>query len=157
MNNELVKQEHFQKEEKGYKVSCPGQEVKASKTRKRYKAVFDKNICSDCPFKGQCKVQEFSKGRVYYFTEQEYKKKNRFKSIEKIPPERKSLRNNVEATVSEFKRKMQNGKLKVRGAFRTSVFAFSMGVSINFGRIYRYIIKKLTQELENIEPKLVNA
>ena len=145
-----------------YKVRCQCQEVEATKTRKRYKAVFDKKICSNCPIIEQCKLTQTSRsaekssaGRVYYFDHQEYIKKKRFKNIETIPPERRCLRSNVEATVSEFKRKMQNGKLKVRGAFRSSVFAFSMGISINFGRIYRYINKKLTQALENIEPKKV--
>jgi hypothetical protein len=52
---------------------------------------------------------------------------------------------------------MQSGKLKVRGEFRASVFAFSMGISINFGRIIRYINKILSQPVENIEPKLANA
>lgn len=147
-----------------YKVSCQYQEVEAAKTRKRYKAKFDETICSKCPILEQCKLTQTSRsaekgsaGRVYYFTDEEYIKKKRFKNIEKLPLERRSLRNNVEASVSEFRRKMQNRKLKVRGAFRASVFAFSMGVSINFGRIYRYTNKKLTQALENIEPKLANA
>ncbi len=31
-------------------------------------------------------------------------------------------------------------KLKVRGIFKTKLFAFAMGISINFGRIYRLIM-----------------
>jgi hypothetical protein len=49
------------------------------------------------------------------------------------------LRNNIEATVNEFVCRMPKGKLKVRGAFKTEVFAFAVAISYNFGRIYRYI------------------
>ena len=49
------------------------------------------------------------------------------------------MRANVEATVSEFKRKMNSGKLKVRGRFKTEIFAFAMGISINFGRVSRLL------------------
>jgi len=63
-------------------------------------------------------------------------------SIQKIPRERRSLRTNVEATVSEFTRKMNNRKLKVRGRFKATIFAFAVGISVNFGRIYRYLKAK---------------
>jgi len=48
-------------------------------------------------------------------------------------------KNNVEATINEFACKMPKGKLKVRGAFKASIFAFSVAMSVNFGGIYRYI------------------
>jgi len=34
---------------------------------------------------------------------------------------------------------MPPGKLKVRGAFKASVFAFSVAIGINFGRIFRLL------------------
>ena len=52
------------------------------------------------------------------------------------------LRPNIEATMQEFKTKTKNGKLKVRGVFKASLFAYSMGISINFGRIYRFLVEK---------------
>jgi len=64
------------------------------------------------------------------------------KNIQKIPKGRRSLRTNVEATVSEFTRKMNNRKLKVRGYFKAAIFAFAVGISVNFGRIYRYLKAK---------------
>jgi hypothetical protein len=46
----------------------------------------------------------------------------------------------VEATVSEFKRKMSNGKLKIRGGFKIPLRGtISTGIGINFGRIVRYL------------------
>lgn len=128
-----------QTEKNKYSVSCPKQKVKSRLGRKRYKAEFSIPICSGCPLKNQCPTIKKKKTIVYYFNRAEYLKQKRLNSIEKIPSERRKLRNNVEATVSEFKRKMHNGKLKVRGQFKASVFAYTMAVSINFGRIYRYI------------------
>ena len=63
----------------------------------------------------------------------------RNKNIQKIPKERRKIRPNVEATMKEFKVKTKAGKIKVRGMFKASIFAFAMGISINFGRIYRYL------------------
>lgn len=92
-----------------------------------------------CPFAKTCTLDERKEMRVYYFTDEEYRKKKRLKNIENIPIEQRSIRANVEATVCEFSRKMRSGKVRVRGAFRTMVFAFSMAVSISFGRIFRYL------------------
>jgi hypothetical protein len=41
--------------------------------------------------------------------------------------------------MKEFKGKTTAGKLKTRGLFKANLFAFAMGVSINFGRIYRFL------------------
>ncbi|HEY5511061.1 MAG TPA: hypothetical protein VIK10_08535 [Prolixibacteraceae bacterium] len=43
--------------------------------------------------------------------------------------------------MKEFKARTQGGKTKVRGQFKTSLFAFNTGIAINFGRIFRYIIE----------------
>ena len=122
-----------------YIVSCPRQTVKSQVTRKRYKAVFDLSICQPCPLHNQCSTLTRKNCRVYYFTHEDYLRKKRLKAIESIPPERRELRNNVEATVNEFVCKLRKGKLKVRGVFKTAIFAYTMGISINFGRIYRLI------------------
>jgi len=34
---------------------------------------------------------------------------------------------------------MNNGKLKVRGLFKAQIFAYTVGIVVNFGRIYRYL------------------
>jgi hypothetical protein len=81
------------------------------------------------------------KNRVLYFTHDDYLKRKRRKNILSIPEERRCLRNNVEATVNEFVCKMRKTKLKVRGSFKTSVFAYSVAMSVNFGRIYRLILE----------------
>ncbi len=67
-------------------------------------------------------------------------KNQRNNNISKIPKERRKIRPNIEATIKEFKNKTKAGKLKVRGIFKIKLFAFAMGISINFGRIYRLIM-----------------
>lgn len=127
-----------------YEVSCPNQKVKTVLSAKKYKAEFELSICSECLLKEKCPTIKNKQFSCLYFYENEYLKKRRKEAIDKLPKERQQLRNNVEATVSEFKRKMHSGKLKVRGYFKTMIFAFSMAVSINFGRIFRYTIGQLS-------------
>jgi hypothetical protein len=131
--------EHISETE--YEVSCPHQKVKSSVTRKRNKACFDLKRCSTCSEQSKCPALMMKKNRVLYFTHDDYLNKKRRKNILTIPKERRRLRNNVEATVNEFVCKMRKNKLKVRGLFRTSVFAYSVAMSVNFGRIYRLILE----------------
>ena len=128
-------------DDNAFEVFCPQQTVEASKSFKRYKASFDLAICENCQIAGQCNLIRNKRAKVYYFTEEEYLKKARFKSLGLIPPNRRTLRANVEATVSEFSRKLQNKKLKIRGRYKTAVFACATAISVNFGRIYRYLSK----------------
>lgn len=125
-----------------YRVSCPFQSVMSKKTRKKYKACFTYDICGNCQVKKECSTSPHKKNRTYYFTHEDCLKTKRFEAVKKLPPERRKLRANIEATVKEFKTPTKNGKLKVRGRFKTKIFAFSMGITINFGRIYRYIREK---------------
>lgn len=120
-----------------YSVKCPYQETKSTPTKKRHKAVFDTDICSRCSLKEECNI--FKNKGVYYFTHSDFLKNKRNNNILKIPKERRKIRPNVEATIKEFKGKTNAGKLKVRGIFKASLFAFAMGISINFGRIYRLL------------------
>jgi len=134
-----------------YSVSCPNQSVEVEIGKKRFKAEFDLSICSLCSFASECQLIKKKSTKVYYFTEEEYLKKRRLASIQKIPKERRSLRTNVEATVSEFTRKMNNRKLKVRGYFKATIFAFAVGIGVNFGRIHRY------QKAKQLEQALTTA
>lgn len=119
-----------------YTIKCPHQEVKSVVVTKRNKAVFDTGKCNNCPLKTECTILK-NKG-TYYFTHADYLKNERNNNIHRIPRERRKIRPNVEATMKEFKAKTRAGKLKVRGLFKTSLFAYAMAISINFGRIYRY-------------------
>lgn len=124
-----------------YQVSCPLQTVAAEATAKRYKVCFDKSLCANCRLSDKCPVSERKAGNVYYFTYEDYLRNKRIKSILNIPFERRKIRPNVEATVHEFSCRLRNGKLKVRGNFKTQLFAFSTAIAINFGRIFRQWLK----------------
>ena len=123
-----------------YRVSCPNQVVLSQKARKGYKADFDLSICAGCELREKCPTILKKKARVYYFGEKDYLAKKRKNNIKLLPPERRKLRNNVEATVKEFTCRMPGKKLKVRGLFKTTVFVYSVGIYINFGRIFRYFV-----------------
>jgi hypothetical protein len=125
--------------ETAYSVSCPQQTVTSAPTRKRHKAVFDLAVCKRCSLRSTCPTIKRKKDRVLYFTHEYYLALKRQKVINSLPEERKKLRSNVEATVNEFVCKMPHRKLKVRGTFKASVFAFSVALGVNFGRIYRLI------------------
>lgn len=123
-----------------YIVCCPHQCAKSQKTRKRYKACFDPAICRRCSLAKGCCTTKQKHARVYYFDRADYLLHKRNKNIQALPPERRKLRPNVEATVKEFTKGFNHkGKLKIRGSFKTLVYACSMGIAINFGRIWRYL------------------
>ena len=82
-----------------------------------------------------------NKGR-YYFKHEDYLQNKRNSNILNIPAQRRKIRPNVEALMKEFKTRTNNGKTKVRGIFKTTLFAVNAGIAINFGRIYRYVAKK---------------
>jgi len=121
-----------------YEVGCPSQIATSVPTKQRYKVRFDTDTCKDCPLKENCQIFK-NKGR-YYFNHEDYLLGKRNSNIRNIPKERRKIRPNVEALMKEFKARTRNGKTKVRGQFKTSLFAFNAGIAINFGRIYRYIV-----------------
>jgi hypothetical protein len=128
-----------------YQVICPFQQVISQPTRTRHKAVFDICVCKNCQMSSLCPtlLQTRNPGRVYYFKHSNYLSDKRRRRVAGIPIERQKLRPNVEATVKEFSiRKNHKGKLKVRGKFKAEMFAFTMAIGINFGRIYRNMVGK---------------
>ena len=139
-------------EESDYTVTCPqGQSQTSTKTRKRFKAIFDKKTCDTCPFSDKCPTNKLKNGnRVFYFTREDYRKRKRHKSLFSIPVERRTLRANVEATVHEFTYNLQGHKLKVRGSFKAELYLFCMGIMVNFGRIYRYLEEKLKKHVSRV-------
>lgn len=123
-----------------YTVTCPKQTVHSQKTKTRYKACFDTKLCEQCPLNESCPAKQQSNKRVYYFDRSDYLLGKRNRNIKSLPSERQKLRPNVEATVKEFTKPFNHkGKLRVRGLFKTMVYAHAMAISINFGRIWRYL------------------
>lgn len=121
-----------------YCVSCPQQSVKALKHGEKFKAEFVYANCAGCRHIEKCPAKEQKEVRAYYFDRKEYLKQKRIGNIDRIKEWKKKLRPNVEATVHEYRAMMTDGKLKVRGNFKTSLFAYLGAICINLGRIYRY-------------------
>lgn len=120
-----------------YTVECPSQEKVSTPTKKRHKVRFDMSICKQCPLNDRCQI--FKNNGRFYFTHEHYLQNKRNRNIMNIPHERRKIRPNVEALMNEFKIRTPGGKLKVRGLFKATLFAFNSGIAINFGRIYRFI------------------
>jgi len=89
---------------------------------------------------GICPALIQKRHRTYYFTREQYLTSKRKRNINTLPLKRRKLRPNVEATIKEFVKPFNHkGKLRIRGKFKTMIYACSMGISINFGRINRYL------------------
>ena len=123
-------------------VSCPQQTVQSQKTKTRFKACFDLAICSTCHHAERCPAIIQNNCRVFYFTDEMVRMHERAHAIELLPLERRKLRPNVEATVKEYSMAFNHkGKLRLRGKFKTILFAFAMSIGINFGRIFRHLME----------------
>lgn len=129
-----------------YEVHCEqGQQVRATPTKKRFKATFEVGICQSCPLKDVCQTQANAKGsRVLYFTEADALKHRRWRNILLIPPERRKIRPNVEASVRQMKSNMKNNKLKVRGLFKAMIYAYATAIATNAARIAQFEGKRAT-------------
>jgi hypothetical protein len=121
-----------------YQVNCQYQSAESQPSGKNYKAIFDDSICQNCPLSEKCPAFKLTPKHTYRFSYEDYLRNKRIRSIMKIPRERRKIRPNVEATVHEFSCRLTNGKLRVRGAFKAELFAYSTAIAVNFGRIFRY-------------------
>jgi hypothetical protein len=120
-------------------VECPHQSVVSEIGGQLHKACFDIRICATCADASACQTLKRKSKRVYYFTEAVYLRKQRHQYVDTIAPLYQNIRANVEATVCEFSNKLRKRKLKVRGFFKTTVFAYATAISVNFGRIFRHV------------------
>jgi hypothetical protein len=124
-----------------HNVTCPQQTVQSQETKTRFKACFDLTVCSACQHAEGCPAIEQNNCRVFYFTEEMVEMQKRVHAIELLPLERRKIRPNVEASVKEYTKAFNHkGKLRIRGKFKTMLFAFAMSIGINFGRIFRHLM-----------------
>lgn len=128
------------KEKDAYEVCCPFQfSTDVHQGKKRWKAKMNSVKCEACLLYASCHSVIQKTCRVIYFDEQDVLKQKRHRSILSLPVELRKLRANVEATMREFSRKTEGGKLKVRGLFKAELFAQTAAIGINFGRVYRFM------------------
>ena len=134
----------FEKQDHLMFITCPqNQRIECETTKKgNFKAAFDKNVCSQCPLKDLCPAKNRKTKRLLYFDTDYIQKKERHQRFSLLSDKEKNIRPNVEATVKEFSCRTDDHKLRVRGYFKTTVFAFTTAIAINFGRIFRYKVKE---------------
>lgn len=123
-----------------YQVSCAaGHSATSQPTRLRHKVEFASAGCADCPFASVCPgILRKDGGRNFYFVEAHALKQARHRSLSELPPERQTLRANVEALMKEFKAPCRKGKLRTRGHAATAQYGALRAIAINFGRIHRH-------------------
>ena len=132
----------IEKDEAGcFHIRCSGGHVvQGEPTRTRFKAAFPASACAGCPFAGSCPAQPLARGgRSYYFVEETLLRQARHRRLQELPEERRTLRANVEATMREFGAPRRNGKLRTRGSWAAGRYGSLRAITINFGRIYRYL------------------
>jgi DNA-binding transcriptional regulator YhcF (GntR family) len=125
-------------------VSCPeGQSPleQIYKPEKSHHIVhFAKEECAVCVRAGNCPVncrQKFTS--LLYNDRQVVLARRRQQLGEEEYCKKCRLRPAVEGTISQFKRLMQNGKLRVRGEGRIRNNVILMAIGINFKRLWAYI------------------
>jgi len=129
-------------EDGAYEVCCPFQaSIEVHQGKKQWKAVMNSAKCEICPMHESCHSIIQKSCRVIYFDDQDVLKQKRHRNILGLPVVLRKLRANVEATMREFSRKTEGGKLKVRGLFKAALFAQTAAIGINFGRVYRFMQK----------------
>lgn len=139
-------------EKDGFTVNCPHPEqlpVIARKARKNWMASFDLAICEKCPFYNLCPTKSERKHKqgktILRFKATEALKQKRHKALQKIPEERRTLRAGSERLMGSLRRgEKHTGKLRLRGRFNFDSYVFSLGIAINFERIFRYLRHFLT-------------
>ena len=101
---------------------------------------FSREQCGGCPLVGKCPVQERKKFYSLGFSERQALLARRRQQMGKEEYQEKCrLRAAIEGTVSQFKQRMHNGKLRVRGHKKVRNVIIAMAIAINFERIWAYM------------------
>jgi len=120
----------------------PAKEIH-NEEKERWVVHFSREQCGGCPLVDKCPVVERQKFYSFSFNDrQTVVAQRRQKLKQEDYREKCRLRPAVEGTVSQFKRKMHNEKLRVRGDGRVRNTIIAMAIGINFGRIRAYLAEK---------------
>lgn len=128
-------------------ISCPtgrSPRKQVHKTeKKRHVVHFSREQCEGCPMMVKCPVRERKRFYSLLFTDRQALLAQRRQKLGKEEYlERYRLRAAIEGTISQFKQRMHNGKLRVRGYKRVRNVIILMAIGINFGRIWAYMLDK---------------
>ena len=103
---------------------------------------FAKELCTACARRNNCPVRFGKKfNSLIYNDRQVILSRRRQQLGEEAYRIKCLLRPAVEGTISQFKRLMNNGKLRVRGLGRIRNSVILMAIGINFGRLWSYCLE----------------
>ncbi|MDD5094837.1 MAG: transposase [Dehalococcoidia bacterium] len=127
-------------------VSCPQGHAPIEQIDKpesgRHVVRFDKAVCSACPMVEVCPVRCSRRFYSLSFMDRQVLLTERRRQLSQEGYRSKCrLRSAIEGTVSQFKRRMRNGKLRIRGLSRVRNGIILMAIGINFGRLWTYLTK----------------
>jgi hypothetical protein len=141
-------------------AACPAGQPPAreihNEEKERRVIRFSLEQCGNCPMTGQCPVAERQKFYSFSFTDQQVVLARRRQALDQEDYREKCrLRPAVEGTVSQFKRRTHNEKLRVRGYQRARNVIIAMAIGINFGRICAYSEQKKRDMTRSLIPIFV--
>ncbi len=108
----------------------------------RHVVRFAKDICSVCPKVNECPARRRKRFYSLSFSDRQALLAQRRQQLSKEDYRSKCrLRPAIEGTIGQFKQKMRNGKLRVRGLSRVRNSIILMAIGINFGRVWAYLME----------------
>ena len=127
-------------------TSCPEGHSPTEQIHKpdhaRHIARFAPEQCSNCPQLEHCPVHCRKRFYSLLFNDRQALLAQRRQQLSKEDYRRKCrMRPAIEGTISQFKRKLRNGKLRVRGLGRVRNSVILMAIGINFGRLWAYSLE----------------
>jgi hypothetical protein len=106
----------------------------------RHVVLFAKVICDVCPRANECPAKCRKHFYSLSFTDRQALLAQRRQQLSQEDYRSKCrLRPAIEGTISQFKQKMRNGKLRIRGLARIRNSIILMAIGINFGRVWAYL------------------
>ena len=108
----------------------------------RHVARFAKAICGACPKANECPVRCRKHFYSLAFSDRQALLAQRRQQLSQEDYRSKCrLRPAIEGTISQFKQKMRNGKLRIRGLSRIRNSIILIAIGINFGRVWAYLLE----------------
>jgi hypothetical protein len=127
-------------------VSCPEGHSPIEQIHKpdsgRHVIRFTKAVCGVCSQVDKCPVTCRKRFYSLSFTDRQALLARRRQQLsEEEYLSKCRLRPAIEGTISQFKQKMRNGKLRIRGLARIRNSIILMAIGINFGRVWAYLLE----------------
>jgi len=119
---------------------CP---IEQGQTKSGRRVVrFARDICRACPRVNECpaRCRKHFYSLIFYHRQAVLAQRRRQLSQEDYRIKCR-LRMAIEGTISQFKQKMPNGKLRIRGLAKIRNSIILMAIGINFGRVWTYLME----------------